>query len=807
MGDGGLARALRAHPHRAAAAAFGLLVLAYLWPALLGGKVLTPSSLLYEQTPWAHLPRPAGLPPFNEELVDVPTAIYPWRFFARAMLHAGTFPAWNPHVFAGAPFYANPANGLFSPFSLPLWILPLSYGIGVGAALKLWAAGFGCYLLARELRLGLLPGLLAGVGFAFSALNVVWLTHESLPAVAAMLPWTIWLVERIFRGGRLPTALGLAAVTAIAIGGGHAGMQVHILAAAGLYALLRAAPWSGSAPRAERLRALALAYGGLVAGALLMAVILIPEVLSSRDTIGTAARHGGRGTLPGTFLPPGAIKSVLFPDWWGRGGEATEVPGPANYNERTFYAGVVTLLLGCTGLLAPERWRRKAPFLALGAIGLAVPLHAPGLYWLATHLPVLADVQSQRLHFLYAFAVSVLAAFGLQALLERPGRRRWLLVPLGALLLGGVLLAAVGGDWGRVVRHVVTGATSRRRTALASASVVWFLLFALGVGALVLAAWRWPRRRVPLAALVVLLAALDMLHFAHGYQPMAPAAHAFPPRTPAIAFLQRHERDGRVVGTGATLGFEWSGTYGLDDVRGYEPPQPSVRLYRLWKAAEPAQTNWQPFAIDRLTTATVRLASVLGARYVASPPSRYPRLPVPGLRTLARVYHGRDASVFENPNALPRALVASRVTLTADEQGTRAALLDERFDPRRAVVVEQDQPGASALAGSPPVHGTAAVTHETDSRVTLRAALDRRGLVLLDDALADGWSVRVDGRAARAIRVDDVLRGVVVERGRHDVTWSYAVPGLAAGAAVTVSALIGLLATGIALAVRAGRPR
>jgi hypothetical protein len=801
MGDGGLARALRAHRHRVAAAAFALLVLAYLWPVLLGGKWLTPSALLYDHAPWDHLTPPSDLLPFNEELVDIPTEIYPWRFFARAMLHAGVFPAWNPHVFAGAPFFTNPANGLYSLFSLPLWILPLNDGIGVGAALKLWAAGFGCYLLARELRLGLLPALLAGVGFSFSSLNIVWLTHESLPAVAAMLPWVVWLIERIFRGGRLGSAIGLAAVTAIGIGGGHAGMQVHILAIAGLYALLRAAPWSEAMPRPERLRALALAFGGLVAGALLMAVLLIPEALSSRGTIGTIARHGGRGTLPGTIMPLEAIKSVIFPDWWGRGGEATEIGGPANYNERTFYAGVVTLLLGLVALLAPERWRRKAPFLVLAVIGLAVPLHAPVLYWLATHLPVLADVQSQRLHFVYAFAVSVLAAFGLQAVLEQPRRRRWLLVPLAALLLGGAVLAAVGGEWGHVLRHVVTGANHRTRTVLASASVVWFLLFALGVGALLLAGWRWPRRCTAFAALVVLLGALDMLHFAHGYQPMAPAAHAFPPRTPAIAFLQRHKRDGRVVGMGTALGYEWSGTYGLDDVRGYEPPQPSVRFFRLWKDAEPAQTNWQPFSITSLTTASLRLVSVLGARYVLAPPSRFPRLPATGLRALPRVYQGSDASIFANPNALPRALVAPRVTVTANEEGTRAALLDEHFDPRGAVVVERDQPGASALAEAAPVHGSAVVTHETNSSVTLRATLDRRGLVLLDDTLADGWSVRVDGRPAHAVRVDDVLRGVVVDGGRHEVTWSYVVPGLAPGAAVTALMLLGLLAAG-AIAVR-----
>jgi len=809
MGDGGTlarrARALTRHPHRTAAALLGLLVLAYLWPVLLGGKVLSPASLLYNLRPWAgSTPVPRDIHAyFNENLVDVPTAIYPWRVFARAMLHAGTFPAWNPHVFAGAPFYSNPANGLFSPFSLPLWILSLNYGIGVGAALKLWMAGFGCYLLARELRLGLAPGLLAGVGFSFSALNIVWLTHESLPAVAAMLPWMVWLVERIFRGGRLGSALALAVITAAAIGGGHAGMQVHVLAATALYALLRAAPWRGGAERAPRLRALAFAAGGLATGTLLMAAILVPEVLSSRDTIGTAARHGGHGTLPGTFLPLEAIKTVVLPDWWGRP-SAVEIPGPANFNERTFYAGVVTLMLAFAGLAAPGGWRRKGPFLLFAVIGLAVPLHAPVLYWLATHLPVLSEVQSQRMHFLYAFGAAMLAAFGLQAVLERPAERRWLAVPLGALALGAVALALGGGDLGRVARHFATGSAVHSRAGVAATSAVWLLLFALAVGAGLLAVRRWPRRSTWIAAAIVLLAALDMLHFADGFQPMGPPSRVFPPRTGAIAYLQRHARDGRIVGQASALGYEWSSVYGLDDVRGYEPPQPTVRFFDLWKTAEPEQTNWQPFSIERVNLNTVIVASVLGARYLLLAPNRLAQLPVAGFPPLMRRYSGHDGAVYENPIALRRALVAPQVVVTPDEANTRAVMLSNGFDPRNTVVAEQDQPGVAALAEAPTVHGTATVTHETDASVTLAATLDRRGLVLLDDSLADGWSVHVDGRPAPALRVDEVLRGVVVDGGRHEIRWSYAVPGLRAGAALSLLALALLGAAGIVL-VRARR--
>jgi hypothetical protein len=155
--------ALRAHPHRTATGLLALFVLVYLWPALVGGDVLTPGSLLWNLTPWRASAPAERLRYFNELLSDVPTSYYPWDALARELLHSGTFPAWNPYAFAGTPFFANLSVAWLSPFSIPLWVLPLNYALGVSAALKLWVAAFGTYLLVRELRLGFWPGLVAGV--------------------------------------------------------------------------------------------------------------------------------------------------------------------------------------------------------------------------------------------------------------------------------------------------------------------------------------------------------------------------------------------------------------------------------------------------------------------------------------------------------------------------------------------------------------------------------------------------------------------------------------------------------------------
>src|SRR5437868_8141216 len=97
------------------------------------------------------------------------------------------------------------------------------------------------------------------------------------------------------------------------------------------------------------------------------------------------------------------------------------------------------------GVAGGGRRRRKGPFVVLAVLGLAIPLHLPGLYQLVTHLPVFDQVQNQRLHFVWAMAMSVLAAFGLQALLERPAedRRRRLGVAVGALVLGVAAMLGV----------------------------------------------------------------------------------------------------------------------------------------------------------------------------------------------------------------------------------------------------------------------------------------------------------------------------------------------------------------------------
>ena len=134
------------------------------------------------------------------------------------------------------------------------------------------------------------------------------------------------------------------------------------------YALIRAACTRGArqdeSPGLPR--ALALVGGGLAARRAADGVHADPGGVST-------PRHGRRRGAQAQELPGArcrSTRSAPSPSPTGGGARAGAWANPdegnaavlfANYNERTFYAGTVTLLLAVAGLLCGGRLRRKAP--------------------------------------------------------------------------------------------------------------------------------------------------------------------------------------------------------------------------------------------------------------------------------------------------------------------------------------------------------------------------------------------------------------------------------------------------------------
>jgi hypothetical protein len=239
---------------------YAVLSLALVAPGLVPGHTLSGSDYLWSGTPWT-ASKPDGVEGLgsNYEQADAVLVFQPFMQYARGALP--DVPLWNPHVMAGRPFVANAQSALFTPFTWPALVLPFWWSLGVIAALKLFCAALGTYLLARALRTPFAGALLAGAAFAFSLAFVVWLSWP-LSSVWAWLPWLylgVWEVAR--RPGPLPVA-GLAAVVALQFFGGHPESSFHALAGASFFGLLAIS----RAPAGGRVRAVLRLAGALALG-------------------------------------------------------------------------------------------------------------------------------------------------------------------------------------------------------------------------------------------------------------------------------------------------------------------------------------------------------------------------------------------------------------------------------------------------------------------------------------------------------------------------------------------------------------
>ncbi|MSR56115.1 MAG: hypothetical protein EXS05_00335 [Planctomycetaceae bacterium] len=84
----------------------------------------------------------------------------------------------------------------------------------------------------------------------------------------------------------------------------------------------------------------------------------------------------------------------------------------------------------------------------------------------------------------------------------------------------------------------------------------------------------------------------------------------------------------------------------------------------------------------------------------------------------------------------------------------------------------------------------------TPHRVQIVAESERGGTLVLTDLAYPGWQVEVDGRPAKGLVIDGMLRGVALSAGQHTISWSYRPASVDWGAAISAVTLISLLVLG-----------
>ncbi len=401
---------------------------------------------------------------------DILLYFYPYRDYAAAVLRSGHLPLWNPYIFTGAPFLANPQAAVLYPLHWPLLWMDVTKQIAWSAAMHAWLLAFGGYLLMRRLGGGWLAGLVAGIVLAGSGFYGGLIGHINQMNGAAWLPWALLLLTPPDHAGtptrtRTRSALLLdsalmALVVALMLLAGHTQTAYINLFGAGMWVVwLALAPvWQSRHAEAGARWGVALRHANLgplfvyALGVALGALLYAPQLLPTLELSGLGLRSGGLSFRDATSfsLPLPTLPWSLLPSY-GLVSLEARFDTPA-WSEFVAYIGLLGLALALLGA-----WQGRGHahgggilFVILG-LGLAVGRWNPAWYVLHAAVPGFDLFRTPaRWLMLYTLGGALLAGLGAQWLVAwlrtanmRGRAARTAAVALPALLAVELLAAAL----------------------------------------------------------------------------------------------------------------------------------------------------------------------------------------------------------------------------------------------------------------------------------------------------------------------------------------------------------------------------
>ena len=392
--------------------------------------------------------------------VDAFTYFMPYWAHRIAELRAGHLPLWNPYLFLGVPFLANPQAAVLYP---PHWLLnglESSQALIWSALLHLWlAAGLMYCFGRRSVGLSRPAAWLAAALFALGGFTLGKIENINQLNALAWLPGLLWLYDVARRSegwrGRVRWGAFLSGMIALLLLAGHTQTAFVNLVGLGIYAI-----FGGSANQQisksanqqigksanrqignSRICILQFAICNLqyafrrLSARLWPLLAIFPalalaaaQLLPALELSNLGLRTGGLTyRLAVSFsLRPRLLAQTLLPPL---GGGLAEAFGSEGYAEFTGYIGVAGLILagvGVAGLLrrgAADRRISGGPrrdalrglaILAGVGIFLALGAYNPVYYFLWRFVPGFDLFRAPaRWLALYAFAAAGLAGAGL----------------------------------------------------------------------------------------------------------------------------------------------------------------------------------------------------------------------------------------------------------------------------------------------------------------------------------------------------------------------------------------------------------
>ncbi len=724
---------------------------------------------------------------------DIAAMFAPWQtFIFDSLRQYGELPLWNPYLFGGTPFAANPQPLMFYPFTYLGMLMPLVRAMALTLAIHAWLGGMGMYGWLRSLGATHAGAFLAGAAFAFTgefALRI-GVGHYGIALQLAWWPLSFWALQAAFNRASWRRAILGGAPPAMGLLSGHIATCLLLYVALSAYTLSEAiAAYAAGRQWRAGARTLGLAGAALATSFALAAVQYLPLYNFSQLSVRAASPSldfSSRFSMPighlVTLLVPNFFGEVIRTGYWSVEG----------YEEFTYYAGVLVVLMAVVGVRLARQQRRLLSFLVIAAGALLLQLGPDGVLFVLFYrfVPGFALTRAPgRAGLIYLFAIVTAAGLAWSELERAPhdvSQRLlsvfnktfvWVISTLvmGAILLSFILYAAL--------KPAETAWTWHLGGQLTQFLVLFWA--ALGLFAI------WRHRGLSQRAINVLAVAIVLFDlWSYGLKNIRPGSNPLVPAWQIVADFIQGRASHRVAAEELDI-FQLNGAL-ASRTRSHYGYDPLVLTHYQ------TLLNSAPNYFDRVY-------DLLNVKYVITRNRIDFEKPGPRFKIIVDT---DQLKIYRRPGPLPRAFIVHDAKIEPDDKQALAFLHAEGVEISRTVTLPASPPCSLETATSA-AEETADVVGESPNHLELTTQSNGAGLLVLSEVDYAGWRASVDGQPTPVLRVDTALRAVCLPAGAHSVRFDFQPPDVTIGAIISclaLSVVIGAGATGFFSSRRKNAP-
>jgi hypothetical protein len=738
---------------------------------------------------------------------DTAKLFQPVRTLVVESLRNFELPLWNPHEALGIPLFAQMMHGVLHPVSvLGAFLFPHA-GMDIFILLYTVLAALGSATLARTLGTSRGAAAVAGLGYGLSGYVLGMGSVIQYLGAAASAPWALIGLRMAGEGRRYGIAAAAAGLAILHFAGDPEWSIVVMVLGIAL------------ATDAGGMRGLRDASVGIIVGAMLAGIQLIPTMAYLRETFRAAGLDSSdrlqwalapwriiEFIVPGLFGSPGAglEKWPVFLWLGGQAQQGLEMPFIPSV-----YMGAGVLLLAARGL-RHSRVTRILGIASLVLLWLALGTNAGAEQ--TTHcIPVWGKLRyAEKLVGPLVLCVSVLAAFGAERL-SASLPRSWG-VFAGVCGLTALSLALLAATW-REVGSAFAGQAAQEAVPVLrhnlTIGLVHLGLTLLAFACLGLVALRNPRFRaqfVPAAALLVFLQSSLAAPFAmlsgdrsvldrHPLSNLRTIGGPVRIETPIEknylypAGMNQYDAQ---IGAQSHLGAPAYNIYSrIDQLNTYTGLRPR-RLDRLLHRFFVMFGSDFPIALREYAVTHM----IIKDPYSADEERIAQAARQDGVKVLEN--HDWGFTGWTVPHR-PWAMFAGQVATASSEENALDRVVKALAREESTVVLE-GAPQPRSLSD-----GQIGNIVRGNNRLRIEAASPGDGVLVVNDSFWPGWVATIDGREVPIWRADYLVRAVPWPAGRHVLEMIYSPPEVRIGWLVSLAGAMALIAI-IAGGRRRGRP-